>query len=128
MVAIVEAEEEGSVLLEALVALAILAGSITAMTDGASTALRRIDGVVTDRHVETVALAMIGRVGSDFPKIPGQRAGQTGDGIKWQLTLAEDMGSRGPGRSQLLSVEVQAWREGKQGRPIVFRSLARTDR
>jgi type II secretory pathway pseudopilin PulG len=119
----------GFIMLEALVALAILALAASTLMDTVVTQLSRVQQVSVTRAGEEQALATMMRFASDTSARPGEWSGDGRDGWSWQVTARphreEGMPVRAGG-SQLLEVEVTASRAGTRRDLITLRSLVRS--
>lgn len=81
--------QRGFSMIEALVALAIAAGVITAYSRAVSTSLELERRTRARGHASLLAHDLIDRIGFEIPLEAGVLAGRDGDGFTWQLTITE---------------------------------------
>ena len=127
--------EAGFTLLEVLVAFAIAAAALTALTQGA---LGGLHSVRVSGHVQEAtsrARSRLATLGRGVPLLPGEQEGDDGGGFRWRQRVAPagDTLLAGPGaapgavsgaaRPVLLDVSVAvSWRLDGRAREVVLRT------
>ncbi|MBP1806168.1 type II secretion system protein [Rubellimicrobium aerolatum] len=112
----------GFTLIEALVAMAILALLVGTALSGVSWTL----GQSADR-ADRAWLAELARSVADeylVTRDPALAQGSAAPDLLWRLTEAEPSADLGAG---LVEVTVSAWRDGREDRPVTLRVLLRED-
>ena len=121
------AREGGFTLLEVLVAFAIAAAALAALTQGALGGLQSVR--VSGHAQEAVARARsrLAVLGPAVPLAPGEQEGDDGGGFRWRQRVAP-VGDplpapRGAARPVLLDVSVAvSWRLDGRAREVVLRT------
>ncbi len=108
--------DAGSVLVDALVGLGILAITLTLAAQAVQDGLRRSRRQEDARMAQLVARSQLASVGADIPLAPGRRSGADGP-LLWAVTVTPDAGSGG-----LLSVAVEV-DDARGARLATLRSL-----
>ena len=103
--------EAGSVLVEAMVALAIVAATLTVACQAVGSGARRTAAVEASRLAMLEARSRLEEVGTDIPLAPGESSGQDA-GLLWRVVIAPAQGS-GAANGQLMDVVVTAERGGR---------------
>ena len=123
--------EAGFTLLEVLVAFAIAAAALTALTQGA---LGGLHSVRVSGHVQEAtsrARSRLATLGRGVPLLPGEQEGDDGGGFRWRQRVAPagDTLLAGPGAAPgaawpvLLDVSVAvSWRLDGRAREVVLRT------
>lgn len=119
--------EAGFTLLEVLVAFAIAAAALTALTQGA---LGGLHSVRVSGHVQEAtsrARSRLATLGRGVPLLPGEQEGDDGGGFRWRQRVAPagDPLPAAPGaaRPVLLDVSVAvSWRLDGPAREVVLRT------
>ncbi len=106
------AHEAGSVLVEALVALAIVAVTLTVACQAVGQGARRTAAVETSRLAMLEARSRLEEVGADIPLAPGESSGQD-VGLLWRVVVTPAQGS-GAANGRLMDVVVTAERDGRE--------------
>ena len=119
--------QRGFSLLEVLVAFTILAITLGVLTQVFSRALNTAALSGSYGRATALAEAGIGLVGLDMPLEPGSRAGETEDGLQWQVLVTElPLGNLLPGEpplpAYLITSEV-AWETARGTRRVSLSTL-----
>lgn len=119
----------GFIVLETLVALAVLALAASALMATVVSQLSRGQQVSIRRAGEEQALAILTQFASGASQRPGEWSGNGQNGWSWQMTArpySEAGMPIGQGRSRLLEIEVSATHAGPRRDRIALRSLIRS--
>ena len=119
--------EAGFTLLEVLVAFAIAAAALTALTQGA---LGGLHSVRVSGHVQEAtsrARSRLATLGRGVPLLPGEQEGDDGGGFRWRQRVAPAgdplPAAAGAARPVLLDVSVAvSWRLDGRAREVVLRT------
>jgi general secretion pathway protein I len=79
--------DAGFLLVETLVAFAVLALSLGALFDVVSDGMRRTSRSEKLNQAGLALQTLLARVGSDIPLNPGQPGGQLGNGLRWRMRI-----------------------------------------
>lgn len=112
-------DDAGFSLIEALVALVIMAGLLALLGSGAATGWRGLIASEQDRRALALAENELARAGIEWPLASGTRSGESGD-LTYTIEMRPQGGDgltqdRGP-RVYWVGIEVR-WRHGFAGRP-----------
>jgi type II secretory pathway pseudopilin PulG len=118
--------EEGSVLVEALIAAAIVAMVLVAVFQIAADSAARRHGVETRRHALLIAQSQLAAVGSTVPLAPGAVQGRDGDEV-WRIDMQPcnaGQGASAAGRLFCVDVSVRPAEGGAPWASLSSRRLA----
>lgn len=119
-------KEAGFTLPEIVVALAILALSLSPLFGLLSDALRRTGQAEAMAEAGSLAQSLLARVGTELPILPGTTTGEFANGIRWRLQMDPygDAGDRGawPVAAYTISAEI-AWADGVHERSVALSTL-----
>jgi general secretion pathway protein I len=116
-VPVVAGRDAGFLLVETLIAFAVLALSLSALFDIVSDGVRRTSQSEKLTQASLALPTLLARVGADIPLHPGQPNGQLANGLRWRM-LIEPFGDVADQRAWPVSaykvfVEV-SWQYGSQ--------------
>jgi general secretion pathway protein I len=119
-------EEDGFTLVEIVVALAILALSVTVLLGVISDGLRRTDQAARMARATSLAQSLLAKLGTELPAQQGETTGELADGFRWRLRL-EPYGDnvdrqQWPVGAYNVSAEI-AWGAGGGERSVVLTTL-----
>lgn len=83
-----QSSESGFTLVETLVAFAILAVSLAALSQSLSGGLRSVAKAERVIIATSLARSILNRVGTDLPLAPGRRNGQADGGLAWSAEIS----------------------------------------
>ncbi|SED99942.1 hypothetical protein SAMN05444161_4591 [Rhizobiales bacterium GAS191] len=118
--------DSGSILLEALVAIAVLSVSITVIVTSVSNGAGRLLDAAQEDAAYVGALAIINRVGAEIPLTPGNQTGTTIDGWSWRVSISPFVSDGLPpseAARSLFDVQVEYDRADSRGSRAVLRAL-----
>lgn len=111
--------DAGFLLIETLVAFAVLALSLSVLLDVMADGVRRTSRAEKLNQAGLALQTLLARVGSDIPLQPGQPDGELGNGLRWRMRIelyGEDADQRArPVSAYKVFVEVR-WPDGVQER------------
>lgn len=127
----------GFTLLEVLVAFSIAAIGLAALLQGGTAALGNAGIAAASIEATRRAQSRLAMVGAAGPLLPGETAGEDGDGFHWRvlvspiLVRAANPGARGPGEPQgahrapaaFLVEATVGWRAGRRTRDVTLTTL-----
>jgi general secretion pathway protein I len=110
-------DEVGFTLVEIVVALAILALSVTVLLGVISDGLRRTDLAARTAQATSLAQSLLAKLGTELPVQQGEMSGELADGFRWRARM-EPYGDRAdrdhwPVGAYHVSVEV-SWGTGAE--------------
>jgi general secretion pathway protein I len=118
--------DSGFTLVEVVVALAILALSVTVLLGVISDGLRRTDQAARTAQATALAQALLARLGTELPVQQGETSGELADGLHWRLRLTPygDRADRDqwPVGAYHVSAEV-SWGAGGAERSVLLTTL-----
>ena len=119
-------DESGFTLVEIVVALAILALSVTVLLGVISDGLRRTDLAARTAQATSLAQSLLGRLGTELPVQQGETSGELAGGFRWQARI-EPYGDNAdrdqwPVGAYHVSVDV-AWGAGDAERSVTLTTL-----
>ena len=120
----------GFTLLEVLIAFAVLAVALGVAFEIFATGLRGARSADALTRAVLIAESRLAGVGAETELTPGQSAGETDDGIRWRINIAEPPAAGGdderldtPSRPILLDIAVTvSWRDVGGGQSFVLRT------
>lgn len=118
--------EQGSILVEALTALAILTLAMTTLTSGGIAGISRTNQLAVRLTAEAEARAMLARIGGEYPLAVGDWTGAGRSGWTWRRLIkpaAEPNLPRSRAGRELYQVEVEMWQNDNKADGIVLRTL-----
>jgi general secretion pathway protein I len=119
-------EESGFTIVEVLVALLVLALSLSVLFDIISISLGRVGNAEKLTEATLVAQSVLARVGADMPLQEGETAGRYDNGLRWRVHVKPfgDAADRQawPVTPYEISAEI-LWAEGARERSIILTTL-----
>lgn len=131
------AEAAGFTLLEVLVAFAIAGLGLAALLQGGTAALGNASIAAASIEATRRAQSRLAMVGAVSPLLPGETAGDDGDGFRWRVLVApilvraaapgdQPQAATQPARRPPAAFLVEAtvgWRSGRQTRDVTLTTL-----
>jgi general secretion pathway protein I len=118
--------EAGFSLLEVVIALGILAASLSVLFGVISNGIARIREADATTEAVTLAQTVLARVGSEMPLREGHASGQFPHGFDWAVTIARygdaADGTQWPLSAYTIDAEV-SWADGAVRRSVSVRTL-----
>lgn len=118
--------ESGFTLLEAIIALAILALSLSVVFQLISTSIGRTGQSEAVTQARVLAQSLLARVGHEIPAKAGELTGEEGHGLRWRLLQKPygDTDQRARGQMSLMETTAEViWGQGASAQSISITTL-----
>ena len=110
-------DERGFTLIEAIVAMAIIALVLPLAVQAMTDSTRQAERTVTERKAVILAQSIMAQLGSTIPLDPAHPPDGVSAGLRWGVTIERlpdpSGGAADPGRPRLLDVSVAVAKEGR---------------
>lgn len=116
----------GFTLIEAVVALAVLALSLTVLVPVFGEVIERSSRATAQATAASLASSLTARLGTDLPLVEGKTSGAFGNGYGWELEIAAYGGAEDRAAWPVAPYQVQAtvtWSAGGRERSVTVTTL-----
>jgi general secretion pathway protein I len=116
--------EAGFTLVEVIVALAILAGSLSILFEMISGGLLRTSSAEKMIEAGSLTQSLLAEIGTNYPVMTGERAGEFANGYHWRLKMQPIGDGKEEGAIGLYEISANVeWEEGSERRSFLLNIL-----